>query len=158
MGPILFLTNQIPMPLFTNNLTGKTVDAIKVDTSQPNVEETIFQWIRSKTTSTIKIITLIDSLEFESGYVKHWDLYINGIHYSMYNGDYLFYINMILIMPNARFERAFTPVEESMITRAEDLLSRHEDGWTPNPSDWNIIREALREGRIALDRLNTKAN
>jgi hypothetical protein len=162
MGPILFWTNQILMPLFTNNSTGKQVEAIQVDASQPNVAETIFEWVRTKTTSTIKILKIIDSVDFVRGYVTYYELYIDNMCFSVYVEDYVFFdqmSKMVLVMPSARFEKEFAPVEESIITRAENLISRHVDGWTPNPSDWNMIRDALREGRIALDEIMAlKAN
>lgn len=136
MSPIIFWANQILMSLFTKNSTGQQVEAIQVDASQPNVAETIFNWVRSKTTSTVKILTIIDSVDFVSGYVTYYELYIGSVFYSVYHDDYVFFdqmSKMVFVMPSARFEKEFTPVEESIISRAENLISRHEDGWTPNP-------------------------
>jgi hypothetical protein len=157
MGPILFLGQSNFMAFFIKKSTGEQVDAIQFDASQPNATETIFQWIRPQTTQHIRVHTIIASCDSKSGHVTYYELRIHCGNYSMYHGDYVFFdpmSKMIHVMPSARFEKEFTPVEESIISRAENLISRHEDGWTPTPSDWNIIREALSEGRIALDRFN----
>lgn len=40
---------------------------------------------------------------------------------------------------------------------AVDLISQHNDGWAPSPSDWCVIRDALAEGRRAKQALEKDA-
>ena len=46
------------------------------------------------------------------------------------------------------------PKPLSAVEQAEELIDIHEDGWCPNPSEWNIILEGLAEGRRALEVLS----
>jgi len=50
--------------------------------------------------------------------------------------------------------RCRRPKPPSKVAQAEALIERHEDGWMPSPSEWHLIREALAEGRRALESIN----
>ena len=54
----------------------------------------------------------------------------------------------------SRLRAARRPKPPSAVEQAEELIDSHEDGWCPNPSEWNIIREGLAEGRRALEDSN----
>ncbi len=54
-----------------------------------------------------------------------------------------------------RLRTARRPKPPSTIEIAEEMIARHNDGWTPSPGDWVIIRDALADGRRAQEALSS---
>jgi len=54
----------------------------------------------------------------------------------------------------ADLRAARRPKPPSAVAQAEALIDRHEDGWCPNPDQWQVIREGLAEGRRALESID----
>ena len=52
-----------------------------------------------------------------------------------------------------KLRAALCPKPPSAVEQAKALIESHEDGWCPNPSQWNTIREGLAEGLRALEAL-----
>ena len=64
------------------------------------------------------------------------------------------WLNTVLPHTVEALYAARRPNPLSTIKIAEEMIARHNDGWTPSPSDWVIIRDALADGRRALEALD----